>query len=324
MSDPSRHLTLPPGYSLRAPSPADAGPVADLKRAVEVERQADSDVTVDLVREEWALPRLSMDDDLWIVEDVAGSVVGYGLCWVEAPPGDIVADQTVDPRHRGHGLSEILLVLGEARAAELLRAAGPEADGTLGVWAHESDVRRLELLARRGYRREHTFLRLERDLHDGLEAPVWPQGIEVGAFRRGVDEAVVHAAHDEVFLEGSGPAETDLEEWLQSRFAHEGVDLDLWLIAWDQGEVVGGIEATETPSGAYMGDLFVRRAWRGRGIGRALMLRECGELRRRGVRTAYFAVDTANPTGALDLFESMGFRSARGATHLFEKTLAGS
>ena len=323
MSPSPRHPSLPSGYRLRAPSPEDAGAVAALKRAVEEERRGDSDVTVDGVHEEWALPRLSMNEDLWLVEDDAGAVVGYGLCWVEAPPDEIVAEQAVAPSHRGHALSELLLHLAEERAAELLRAADPGAGGTLSVWAHESDARRLELFARRGYEHVRTFLRLERELDDGLRAPVWPRGVTVAAFRRGVDEAAVHAAQEEAFHDRFGPAETDFEEWLQSRFAPEGADLDLWLLAWHEGELVGGIEASETPSGAYLGELFVRPPWRGRGIGRALMLQECAELRRRGVPAAYFAVDAANPTGALRLFESIGFRSSRGATLFFEKRLAG-
>ena len=102
---------------------------------------------------------------------------------------------------------------------------------------------------------------------------------------------------------------------------HEGPDLGLWLVAWDDAEVVGGIEATETPAGAYMGELFVRGPWRGRGIARALMLQECAELRRRGASNAFFAVDSDNTTGALQLHESIGFLPRRGSTLLFEKPL---
>jgi mycothiol synthase len=248
-------------------------------------------------------------------------VVADGLCWTEAA-GELAAEQLVDPAHRGRGLNELLLGLCEERAAELVRAAGATEDATLGVWAHESDARRLALFERRGYRRERAFLRLERDLDDSLETPVWPAGIRVATFRPGVDNAAVHAAHEEAFADHYGPAETDLEEWLQSRFAHEGPDLGLWLVVWDDSEVVGGIEAMETPSGAYMGELFVRRPWRGRGIGRALMLEECAELRRRGMRNAFFGVDAANDSGALHLHESIGFRSSRGATLLYEKRIA--
>jgi mycothiol synthase len=323
MDPSSPHPTLPAGYALRRPSRGDAEAVAALKRAIEIDRYGASEAAADQVREEWSLPGLSLQDDVWVV-DAGGSVVAYGLCWMEAPPDELAAEQLVDPAHRGRGLNELLLGLCEARAAELVGATAPGEGGTLGVWAHESDAGRLRLLERRGYRRERAFLRLERALDDGLAAPAWPAGISVAAFRPGVDDAAVHSAHEEAFADHYGPAETDLEEWMQSRFAREGPDLDLWLVAWDGAEVVGGIEAMETPSGAYMGELFVRRAWRGRGIGRALMLEECAALRRRGMRHAFFGVDAANATGALQLHESIGFRSSRGATLLYEKRVGAS
>jgi mycothiol synthase len=320
--DPSpRHLVPPAGYVLRRPSLDDAEAVAALKRSIDVARHGESETTAGQVRDEWSLPGLSLRDDVWIVAAGGGSVVAYGLCWTEAP-GEAVAEQLVDPGHRGRGLNELLLGLCEGRAAELVRAAGAAAEATLGVWAHESDARRIQLLERRGFRRERAFLRLERDLDDSLEAPAWPAGIRLATFRPGIDGAAVHAAHEEAFADHYGPAETDLGEWLESRFAHEGPDLGLWLVAWDGSEVVGGIEAMETPSGAYMGELFVRRPWRGRGIGRALMLEECAELRRRGMRNAFFGVDADNATGALRLHASIGFRSSRGATLLYEKRIA--
>jgi mycothiol synthase len=320
--DPSpRHPSPPAGYVLRRPSLDDAEAVAALKRAIEVARDGESETTADQVRDEWSLPGLSLRDDVWIVGDAGGSVIACGLCWTEAP-GEVAAEHLVDPAHRGRGLNELLLGLCEERAVELVRAAGATGGATLGVAAHESDARRLALLERRGYRRERAFLRLERALDDSLESPVWPAGIRVATLRPGVDDAAVHSAHEEAFVDHYGPAETDLEEWLQSRFAQEGPDLGLWLVAWDGSEVVGGIEAMGTPSGAYMGELFVRRPWRGRGIGRALMLEECAELRRRGMRNAFFGVDATNDTGALHLHESIGFRSSRGATLLYEKRIA--
>ncbi len=324
MTTPPRYPPVPGGYTLRRPSSADAEAVAALKRAIEGALYGESDVTADEVRNEWSLPGLSPGDDVWVVEDGGGALVAYALCWLEAPPDGAAAEQLVEPAHRRRGLDELLLGLCEARAAELASSAAPADDVSLEVWAHESDARRLELLERHGYREQRAFLRLERDLDDGLDAPAWPAGIRVASFRTGVDDAVVHAAYEDAFADHYGSGEPDLERWLQSRFAHGSPDLGLWLVAWDGDEAVGGIEATETPSGAYMGDLWVRRPWRGRGIARALMLEECAELRRRGMRTAFFGVDAANATGALQLHASLGFRSVRGAILLFEKRVGRS
>ena len=299
---------------------ADADSVARIKRSVELALHGESAVDADAVREEWALPRLGLDRDTWLIENENGVPVGYGLCWVETPPAEIVAEQTVDPAARGRGLSRYLLALCEARAAEVFAAARAEA-GSLSVWSHETDEPRIALYEQRGFALVTTFLRLDRDLDDTLDSPEWPAGIRVAAFRPGVDDAAVYAAHEEGFTDHPGHGEADLEEWLGSRFASQGPDLGLWLVAWDGREVVGGIEAMETPAGAYMGELFVRGPWRGRGIARALMLQECAELRRRGMRNAFFAVDTGNTTGALQLHESLGFLPRRGRTLLFERLL---
>jgi mycothiol synthase len=317
----SRHLRIPEGFRVRRPDEADAGAVAELKRTVEMARHGESDETVDLVREEWALPRLDLRRDAWLIEDVEGSLVGYGFCWTEAPPGEIVAEQIVDPGARGLGLSEYLLESCEARAVEVLAAAGPESSGLLGVWSHHTDVARLALFERHGYRRVRTFLRLDRDLGPEIEPPRWPHDIVVRTFRREQDEARVHRAGEEAFRDHFRPTEMDLDEWLRFRFLRDDLDLGLWFVAWEGEEVAGSVLCFETPLGGYVDELFVRRPWRGRGLGRALLLHACAELRRRGLRMAYLGVDAANPTGAMHLYESAGFRSVRGPTYFHEKEL---
>ncbi len=311
---------LPAGHRLRRPQAADAAAVARIRRAVDVSRHGDSDVTVEEVREEWALPRLSMDDDVWLVDDGGGATVAYGFCWMEGPPHDVVADQVVLPERRGLGLSEALLDLGQARAAEMARAA-PDERVALGVWTHESDAARLDLFARHGFLRVRSFLRLERDLSQPLETTVWPPGVVVRGFRRDRDEAAVHAAGEEAFLDHFRPTAMSLEEWLEYRFARTDFDPGLWFVAWEGDEVAGGVLALKTPLGGYIDELFVRRPWRGRGLGRALLLHEFAELRRRGLQLAYLGVDADNPTGAMQLYLSAGLESKRGATHFLEKEI---
>jgi len=234
-----------------------------------------------------------------------------------------VAEQTVHPGHRGHGLSEFLLKLCEARAAcAAVRATG-RAPANLGVWTHEDDLERRALYERHGFRSVRSFLRLEVDLAEPAAAPVWPPGIAVRRFRRRRDEAAVHAATEEAFRDHWRPHSMDLDEWLAFRFAHPDLDLDLWWVAWDGEEVAGSLLALETPLGGYIDSLSVRRPWRGRGLGRALLREAFAELRRRGLPRAYLGVDSENPTGAMGLYESVGMRPKRGAHLVFEKDLPG-
>ena len=69
----------PAGYTVRRPRPEDAATVAALKRAYDVDRHGESDVTEHEVVEEWSLPRLRVEDDVWLVESDAGEMAGYGL-----------------------------------------------------------------------------------------------------------------------------------------------------------------------------------------------------------------------------------------------------
>ena len=323
---PSRSTSkLPPsGYRLRRPTAAHAPVVAALKRAVEVARHGDSDVTPAQIAEEWALPRLELDKDSWLVETGSGDVVGYAMVWVADPPRTFVAEQTVHPTHRGRGLSELLLELSESRAAHAAERSAGDAPANLGVWTHADDTERRALYERHGYHYARAFLRLEVDLIEAPTAPVWPQDIAVRAFRRHRDEAAVHAADEEAFRDHWRPDAMDLEEWRAFRFERPDLDLGLWWVAWDDTEVAGSLLAFETPLGGYIDSLSVRRPWRGRGLGRALLLEAFAELRRRGLPRAYLGVDSENPTGAVRLYESAGMSPKRGAHLVFEKDLPSS
>jgi len=323
VTSPGAPNSPPAGYRLRRPNTDDTPAVADLKRAVEIARHGDSDVTLAEIVEEWALPRLVPDEDCWLVETRSGELVGYALVWMEAPPNVFVSEQTVHPAHRGRGLSELLLELSESRAARAARRPAGDSPTNLGVWTHEDDTSRRALYERHGFRYARTFLRLEVDLAEAPAEPVWPQGIAVRRFRRHRDEAAVHAADEEAFQDHWRPDSMDLDEWLAFRFERPDLDLDLWWVAWDGGEVAGSLLTFETPLGGYIDTLSVRRPWRGRGLGRALLREAFTELRRRGIPRAYLGVDSENPTGAMGLYESVGMRPRRGAHLVYEKDLPG-
>ena len=153
---PDASNPLPAGHRLRRPNADDAPSVAALKRAAEVARHGETDVTPAQIVEEWALPRLVPDEDLWLIEAQSGEVVGYALVWMEDPPNVFVADQTVHPEHRSRGLSELLLKLCEARAAGVAESAPGGAPANLSVWTHEGDTSRRAAFAGAATRRPCT------------------------------------------------------------------------------------------------------------------------------------------------------------------------
>ncbi len=313
LTEPARHM-LPPGYALRVAARGDIPGVLALWRAVEIARYGESDSTEDKVLEEWSLPRLD-HDDRWVVEAQGGEIVGYAMFWLENPPREAIADQWVHPGPRGLGLSECLLELGEARAKA---AAVRVPDGmplSLGVFTDAGDSGRLDLFARHGFAQAREFLRMETTLEAWPSPAVLPTGIELRGFRRGHDEAAVHAATDEAFRDHFRPSRWTLDEWITLRFARPDLDLNLWWVAWDGQEVAGSILAFILPTGAYIEELSVRRPWRGRGLGRALLLHAFGALYGRGQRRIFLGVDSINPTGARRVYEAAGMKPTR--RHVF-------
>ena len=90
----------------------------------------------------------------------------------------------------------------------------------------------------------------------------------------------------------------------------------MWQVAWDGDEVVGCVMNQINPEenariGLQIGWLehvSVRRAWRGRGVATALIAASLRVLRERGMAIAALGVDGENLTGALRLYERLGFR----------------
>jgi mycothiol synthase len=76
----------------------------------------------------------------------------------------------------------------------------------------------------------------------------------------------------------------------------------------------------KSPDAASVESLGVRPAWRGRGVGRALLLAAFGELQRRGIPAVELGVDLENQTGATRLYEQVGMRAVRRAER-WEKEL---
>jgi mycothiol synthase len=86
----------------------------------------------------------------------------------------------------------------------------------------------------------------------------------------------------------------------------------LWVVAWD-GEEVAGYLTAELPEGVgygYISSVGVRPRWRGRGLARALLQRSFAAFHARGVRRVTLGVDAENPTGATQLYRSVGMEPA--------------
>ena len=100
----------------------------------------------------------------------------------------------------------------------------------------------------------------------------------------------------------------------------DAMDPDLWLVAWDGDEVAGQVWVLPRGEEAYVEDLSVRKPWRGRGLGLALLLEAFRLLAGRGYPLLRLFVDAQNATGAVDLYLKAGMRVER-RFEVFEKAI---
>jgi mycothiol synthase len=98
----------------------------------------------------------------------------------------------------------------------------------------------------------------------------------------------------------------------------------LFFIAMDGDEIAGtNLCRTHFPSDedqGLVGSISVRRPWRNRGLGLALLRHAFNEFYRRGKRKVGLGVDAQNLTGALRLYETAGMHIEQ-AFDYYEKEL---
>ncbi len=301
--------TLSDGYTLRPPTPEDRLAVAALLAASDVAAYGEADTGVEYVDFQWNRPGQDAGRDSWLVCDPKGDPAGYAIVWNKEPGVEAFAEASVHPAHRGRGIGSVLIEHVERRFGQM--AGG----GTLACYnvVYGADGAANDLLAGRGYRVTRRDWRMSIDL-SGLVAPAVPP--ETGAslvpmdWQR--DARGTHEALMEAFREHRNYSQRTFDEWVALLESHPGHDPSLWTVARD-GDVVGGAAAAlklPTDEG-FIPTLGVRKEWRGRGIGDALLRSAFAMLYARGARRVTLDVDSDNTTGAARLYERAGMRADR-------------
>jgi mycothiol synthase len=259
----------------------------------------------------------------------SGELVGYVEVWTTGkPPIHPWIWARVDPWYEGFGIGTYLLTWGERRAEKALEEVPADLRVAPQVGTYREASKAKKLFEDMGYERMRSSYTMRINLEAPLATPEWPAGIILRIFNPETDLEAVYRAVEESFSDHYGHVDTPFEEGLQ-RFkyfmtGYEGFDPTLWFMAMD-GEEVAGVclcrkHGYDNPDIGYINTLGVRRPWRKRGIGLALLRHSFGEFYRRGQRGAGLGVDAENLTGALRLYENAGMYVHR-AFDRFEKEI---
>ena len=149
---------------------------------------------------------------------------------------------------------------------------------------------------------------MRADLGSGVAPPAWPPGLAIRDARFGADDRVLWRADQDAFSEHFLSYPQSFEAWRGWLFGHAGLDPHLWIVAWDGDEVAGQCIAVPRGDAGLIDDLMVRKPWRGRGLGSALLREVFGRLHARGYDDVFLGVDAQNATGAVRVYERAGMR----------------
>jgi mycothiol synthase len=310
---------LPRGFVARHPVMSDAEAVARLAQICEIELYGEAESTLDDLLTEWHEPDYNLATDAWIVLSPDGEVVGAnGVGHREHVR--IYTGCDVHPNYRNRGIGTYLLKQAEARAYQHMAEAVPGVRVTLNTGVNSKNSAAQRLLEQHGFKQVRTFWRMLIEMNEAPPTPTWAEGITVRTFAPGMERAVFEA-DEEAFRDHWGYVPGRFEEWEHWTVKREGFDPSLWFLAMDGDEVAGfAFCKDEGESSGWVHVLGVRRPWRRKGIGLALLHSSFSEFYRRGIYKVYLGVDAQNLTGATRLYKRAGMHVIREGKN-YEKEL---
>lgn len=277
--------------------------IADLERYVALRNDVFPDDPENV--EMMALVRATGLDHLNLLALADGNVVGTammsddpssraGRAWVEI---------TVPLDRRGRGIGTALLGAVQAHARELGRVG-------LDCEAREDDPYSVEWLRRRGFEEAGRTEQLALDLPAAPARQPAPAGVELTRLSERPD--LVSGLYDvarEVFPDFDGPRASQAEslaEWQVYELGDPGLMLELTPVALAGGRVVGYatmLLLADRTTGVHR-TTAVRRDWRSRGVGEALIRAVAGAAADRGMtRLVVWASTDHNG----ELFSGLGY-----------------
>jgi mycothiol synthase len=312
---------LPADVRVRALDPAvDFPALAAFMGSVNLADGHQSAMTAEEVAINWRrTPGFEPARDALVVEDANGFVAHVNVDQ-QVRAGKVVhwIEGWVQQDRRRNGIGRALLRWAERHSADLVarRAARePRLPHVLGFGVLESIPAAMAFAASAtGYTRIRYGFEMRRPLDEPIPDAELPAGIELRPVRE-ADHRRIWDADVEAFRDHWEPRDRDESDY-EATFTYPELDTSLWRVAWEGDEVVGIVmNAIFREENAKIGldlgwleHVSVRKAWRGRGIAKALIASSLRAHRERGMTIAALGVDGENLTGALRLYEGLGFR----------------
>jgi len=252
--------------------------------------------------------------DTLLGHDSKGTIRAFGSVTANPGSGRVLGFGGVDPEWRRRGIGTAVYRWQASRARN--RLTGKEkGDAVLRSFAEENNASHAALLSSAGAQAVRYFTEMTRPLTGELPAVPLPEGMEFVTFRDELSERF-RLAHNEAFLDHWGSEPRDAENW-KFTVTHPQFRAD-WSFAVVE-KSSGGITAYQLASydpetkdifgytEGYTELLGVLRDWRGMRLAPAMLSEAMRRFRESGMEHAGLGVDTENPSGALRIYEQLGY-----------------
>jgi mycothiol synthase len=268
-------------------------------------------VSVEGLRDQWKASGFNLESDAWVVTTPEGRAVGYEEFVNRYAHASLQGDGYVHPDFMGKGIGTAMLRALEKRALLDMEKAEPEMRVFIRNGMSIGDAVSREMHEAEGYTPIRFFWRMEITLDAPPPEPVWPEGLELRPFT-GEEPAtyLVYRAHEEAFQDHWGHTPHSFDEWMDRTTKSSDFDPSLWFIAWDGHQIAGYSLCRYRMGAGWIGSLGVRRSWRKRGLGLALLLHSFAVFYQRGTQVISLGVDAASQTGATRLYKKAGMHVA--------------
>jgi ribosomal protein S18 acetylase RimI-like enzyme len=305
------------GLTSRGYTDADAGGMTGLFNAIEVHAGGHPGWAVEEISPMFAAMVRDHDRDVRLLVDAGGALVA-GAAVPTPPEGGFRIDLMggVLPAWRGRGIGRELLDWQLRRAREIHREVAPDRDWAIHLGANTQDADALRLYRRFGLKPVRYWFEMEAAADRAPAVPV-PDGLRIEEYWPGRDPDL-HAAHIEAFADHWGSQSRTYPDWLSLTVRNEIFLPALSRVALDGEEVAGYVlaYADPDPGRSYVGQVGVRRRWRRRGLAAAMLSQTLRASAGAGRAIAALGVDAGSPTGAVGVYERVGFAThTRGVTY---------
>jgi mycothiol synthase len=288
----------------------DVEDVVDLINMCDIAENADPGHTVEDLRADWQLPEVNLESDAWVIVGLEKQLIAYSLLF-NRENVRLYAGTYVHPERRGQGIRPHLVRLIERRARQQVPEAPPGACVTLYDTISSIDEAARELLEAEGFTLARHFWRMQIEMDAVPPEAELQHGITVRTFVPDQDDYATYKAMEEAFQDHWGYLPWRFESWQQSLIKRDDFDPSLWFLATQGEKIVGASLCHNYPNEGWVNQLGVRRPWRRKGLGLALLQHSLREFHRRGQHRVSLDVDSQNTSGATRLYERAGMHAVR-------------